>query len=296
MPRERQTVDAAIARVAARQHGVVSRAQLRAAGLAPSAIERRVLSARLHRVHRGVYALAPPPHHPFTGHHAALLACGDEAVLSHASAAALWRIAPAWPEQPEVSVPRSRRSVAGVTLHRTRSLPPDQTTRRHGFPTTTVERTLLDLAETTGTDELVRALGEAQYLRLTTHRRLTRLLDASPGRHGVKLLRDLLHDGGATHSQLEARFLALIRHARLPAPEVNARIGPYRVDFLWRERRMIVETDGWQAHGTRTAFERDRRRDAELAARGFRVLRVTSRQLEREPVATVAAVAGALAA
>jgi very-short-patch-repair endonuclease len=112
-------------------------------------------------------------------------------------------------------------------------------------------------------------------------------LTPRPGRRGAGALRDLLagHDAGSTRtrSELEERLLALCRRRRLPAPEVNATIAGFEADFVWRERRVIVETDGWRAHGTRAAFERDRRRDADLVAAGWRLLRVSHERLQREP-------------
>jgi len=156
---------------------------------------------------------------------------------------------------------------------------------------TSPERTLVDLAATAAPDDLERAVNEAQVLRL-----LGRGIGPDD-RPGHAALRAALGAHGTTVSSSEAerRLLALIRAAALPRPRTNVRVGRFEVDMLWPEQRLIVEVDGFAAHGTRAAFERDRVRDAELQARGYRVLRITWRQIEREPHAVVARLAAALA-
>jgi very-short-patch-repair endonuclease len=123
------------------------------------------------------------------------------------------------------------------------------------------------------------------------------LVRASAGRPGVRALRAICGESRRlTRSGAERRFLSLLRESHLPLPETNAKLAGHEVDFIWRGARLVVETDGWAAHSSRTAFERDRRRDAELAARGFQVIRVTWRQLATEPAGTLALLARALAA
>jgi very-short-patch-repair endonuclease len=157
-------------------------------------------------------------------------------------------------------------------------------------------RTLLDLAAMVPIRDLERAVDEARIRRLVRPRQLLDVLDRSPGRRGAGTLRRLLDgDPTLTGSEAETRLLALLRAAGLPPTAVNARLGHYEVDFLWREQRLLVEVDGYAYHGTRAAFERDRARDADLQARGYRVMRVTWRQLVDQPEALIARIAQALA-
>ena len=168
-----------------------------------------------------------------------------------------------------------------MIIHRA-ALPAADVTTKHGIPVTTPARTLTDLADVLPRRRLERALDEAAYLRLDLSD-----LQPRPGRRGRGVLASVLrrHEPGTTRtrSELEERMLVLCEGFRLPAPEVNNSIEGYTVDFLWREQRLIVETDGWGAHGTRSAFERDRRRDGDLLAAGWRVLRISHARLEREP-------------
>jgi predicted transcriptional regulator of viral defense system len=291
--------DRSIAALAARQYGLVTRAQLRTLGLSDTAVSKRAAAGRLHRVHRGVYAVGHRVLPARGAWMAATLACGDGAVLSHAAAAALWELRPSDGAVVDVTVPSAgARRRPGLRIHRDPRLAADEVAHRHGVPVTRVERTLLDLATTLPPRGLQRALDEAAVsgrLDLT-------LLDAVIARHGghhrAAKLRAALdaHRPGTTltRSALEERFLALCHRHDLPRPTVNAGVAGLEVDFLFAPARLVVETDGWRFHGTRTAFERDRRRDATLTLRGYRVLRFTHRQLEHEPAAVAATVAAAL--
>jgi very-short-patch-repair endonuclease len=254
--------DALAARIAGRQHGVISAAQLLAAGLSRRAIQVRLQTGRLHRVFRGVYAVG----HGNLTHQgrsmAAVLACGDSALLSHRSAAMLWGLLKGKEGAVDVTVPgiggRKRRQ--GIRVHRSTSLTPKAATIRQGIPTTTPARTILDLRRVADRRILEDAVGEAEIRRLPIGR--------LPG---------LLHE--PTRSRLERRFLRLCKRHALAKPEVNFEIGPYEVDFLWPDRKLIVETDGWESHGTPSAFEADRARDAYLESLGYRVVRFTYRQV-----------------
>jgi very-short-patch-repair endonuclease len=200
-------------------------------------------------------------------------------------------------QRPEVTVIRRDPRPRGVRVHRVRALHPNETTNLKHIPITTPARTLLDLASVLPRRQLEQALAEALRRRLTNPPALHSLLARRSGRPGVPNLRRLLEDDPAfTRSELEERFLALIREAGLHAPEVNTRLGPYEIDFLWPEQRLAVELDGWSWHADRKAFEDDRRRDADLLARGYRVVRVTWRQIADEPIAVVARIAALLAA
>jgi very-short-patch-repair endonuclease len=192
---------------------------------------------------------------------AAVLVCGDGAVLSHGSAAALWQIVPRNEVAlVDVSVPtragRARRNE--IRLHRPETLRSSDCTRRTGIPVTTPARTLADLRRLLSPAQFSSAVREAEFRRLPI---------GNPGR------------GDNARSELEARMLALCRHHRLPQPEVNASVDRYIVDFVWADRSLIVEIDGWESHRTRSAFEEDRARDARLAVLGYETIRFTWRQV-----------------
>ena len=275
--------DVLVARLAARQHGVVGVEQLMAAGLDDAAVWRRVQAERLHRVHRGVYAVG---HARLTREGrwlAAVLACGAGAVLSHISVAALWGLRPTAAARIDVTVPRERRprSTRAIAVHRPRR-PPDVTVHQ-GIPVTTPTQTLIDLASVLPRPAMQQALEAAERLRLLN------LADLPP-----KLQRLAGDVDTSVRSSLETRFLALCRDHGLPKPLVNTVVEGYEVDFCWPAERLIVEADSHEYHGTRAAFERDRERDTALTAAGWRVMRVTHRRLEkpREVAALLARVVG----
>jgi very-short-patch-repair endonuclease len=193
---------------------------------------------------------------------------------------------------------RSNRSRLGIRLHRARSLDPKDVRHREGIRLTAPARTLIDLAQFISRRDLERAYEEAQVLNLVRRTELRAALERVPGRHGSPAIRALLDQASPpalTRSEGEARLLVLLRAADLSPTEVNARIGRYEVDFLWRRERLVVEVDGFAYHGNRAAFERDRLRDADLQAAGHRVIRVTWRQIENKPEALIARLAQALA-
>jgi predicted transcriptional regulator of viral defense system len=202
-------VDRAIASLAAAQHGVVAWRQLREAGLGCGGIELRVRRGRLHRVHRGVYAVGHVRLTPRGRWAAVVLACGDGAVLSHRSAAALWGFRASAASVIDVTVPsragRARR--AGITIHRTGALSASEVTLRDGISVTTPARTLLDLAEVVPRRSLERAIEEAERLRLFDLRALEHVLRANPGRTGIRPLAAVLeeHHIGTTLTRTRAR-------------------------------------------------------------------------------------------
>ena len=164
---------------------------------------------------------------------------------------------------------------------------------RDGLRLTAPARTLLDLAGLLTDRELERAVDEALVLKLTTHKHLTQAVGRSKGRRGARSLRALLDRAAGptfTRSEAEQRLRRLLRDAGLPAAEANVKVGPYEVDMLWRAERLVAEVDGYAFHSTRSAFERDRARDADLQARGLRVLRFTWRQIVDQPAVVVARV------
>src|SRR4051794_29307779 len=253
----------ALATIAARQHGVLTSAQLAAAGVGQRAVSRRVADGRLGRLHRGVFLLGP-----LTGARtkemAAVLACGATAVLSHRSAAGLWGLLRAWYGLPEVTVTDGRsRGRPGLRVYRTTRLDPRETRRREGVPVTAPARTLLDIASLVSERDLARAVEEAQVLRLVTPHVLATIAGCGrPGSAALRAALNLQHEPSLTRSEAEIAFLQLVRDAGLPAPETNVNVLGHEVDFLWREQKLIVEVDGFAYHSSRQAFERDRRRDA----------------------------------
>jgi very-short-patch-repair endonuclease len=288
---------AAIARV---QRGRVARRQLVAAGISPATVTRLVLRGQLLPLHRGVFAvghLAPAEWGPET---AALLAVREGAALSHGSAARLWDLSPAGFGDGVVHLVVSESKgaqLAGVLVHRTRILERRDVRVHLGLPVTSPASTLLDLAGVLTQRQLEFAFDQAVVSRIMRPSQMLEVLARSRGRHGHGALLKLAETERAptlTRSEAEERFLALIRSAQLPEPQVNARIHGYEVDFLWREQRLVVEIDGYRYHSTRRAFEHDRRKDATLHAAGLGTMRITWRQLEAEPLAVVARLAAAL--
>jgi very-short-patch-repair endonuclease/predicted transcriptional regulator of viral defense system len=282
-------LDVALADLARRQWGVVSLAQLRALGLGSRAVQLRAETGRLRRVHRGVYAVGGAVL-PREGRWlAAVMACGPGAVLSHLSAAVHWNLLQYDAPQPHVSAPASREGAPGIRLHRTRSLDAQDTTRHQGIPTTTVHRTLLDLAATVRSDHLERALAQAERLQLYDHRAVESVLARSSGHRGRAILeRAVASDPQFTRSELEARMRRLAREHGLPRPVFNISLAAhdhqlYEVDCYFPTHRLVVETDGWDTHRTRQGFEADRAKDAALTAAGYVVLRFTWRQLRYDP-------------
>jgi very-short-patch-repair endonuclease len=289
------TPDARAAAVASRQHGVATRRQLEAAGFDSKTITRRVRKGQLHRIHRGIYAVghrAPSWHGRWM---AAVLACGDGAVLSHHSAAALWELLKPIEGAIHVSAPTTSGRVArrGIHLHRCPSLSPSRepssspsylhqeggrgrrlTTHRHHIPVTTIQRTIDDLRASTllPSHLLRRAIRQAEFKGVHLE--------------GV--------ESDRTRSDLETAFLDLYRRHHIPPPEVNVKLGRWEVDFLWRDERLVVETDCFLYHRGSVAFEDDHVRDLDLRTAGFTVLRFTDEQLEDEPDRIAADLAAAL--
>jgi very-short-patch-repair endonuclease len=289
--------DLRVAEVAARQGGVVSMDQLRAAGLSEGTIRYRVRNRRLIRLHRGVYAVGHSQLTALGWRWAAVLACGgpERAALSHRSAAAVWDLLPS-PTKFDVSTLANARSTPKIRVHR--GLRPDDVARKEALPLTTLARTLVDLATILTPHQTERVVHRAEHLRLLDMRSLNEQLARARGRRTNTLraaLRTLeTNEPDVTRTEIEERFLALVLNAGLPRPEVNAIVGPYEVDFLWRDHNLVVETDGRATHFTLKAFEEDRRRDAQLSMLGFRTLRFTWRQVTDEPAFVAEVLRGSL--
>jgi very-short-patch-repair endonuclease len=247
--------------------------------LGDDAIDWRVRRRRLHRVHQGVYVVGYP-HLSRNGHFmAAVLACGDQAALSHFSAAVLWGLL-STEGKVHVTAPTCRRR-SGLVVHRA-ALGGEELRKRAGIRVTAPARTLIDLADIAPRRTLERAIDEAEYLRLDCTG-----LAPRHGRRGSGTLSSVLavHRPGSTRTRslLEELFLDLCDQRGLPRPEVNVHIEGYECDFVWREQRLIVETDGGAAHGTTRAKRRDPLRDGDLMIAGWRVWRISYERLLREP-------------
>lgn len=288
MRKQRARPDQNIARIAARQHGVVTFAQLLGVGLIPSTIHSRVRAGRLHRVFRSVYAVGHPGLSNEGRWLAAVLAVGDGAVLSHRSAAEHLGLLPIGrgPVHVTVAGDGGRRKRAGIIVHRSSSLTRGVVVVRDGIAMTNAERTLADLRRAEPPEIVAKAMREANF-------RGWGLGSDGEGGNGRRGHADWVagREAGVRageRSVFEKRFLRFCARRRLPGPEVNVQIGSFTVDFLWRSARLVVETDGWKAHRGRQAFEDDRARDLYLRSRGLEVLRFSWRQLNDDP-ATIAA-------
>jgi very-short-patch-repair endonuclease len=285
---EKSQWDAAIARLADRQHGVVATWQLLALGLSHQDIYYRGRVGRLHRIHRGVYAVG---YRTLTRHGhwmAAVLAYGPDAVLSHRSAAALWGMGPGFWKF-EVTTPDARRSRKGFRAH-TATLHPDDITTHDGIPSTSVARTILDLAAPLNQDALAHLIEAADRRERFDLRALDRAIARRPRAAGVVRVRNVLaaYRGTAdTRSKLERDFRALIAKAGLPEPQYNVLLAGLTVDVYWPQWKLVVELDGEPYHNNPRAFEDDRIRDAILQKADIRVLRVTGDRLDNHPRAVV---------
>jgi predicted transcriptional regulator of viral defense system len=281
-------LEAKIARLAERQHGVVGLDQLRELGISASGVRSRVAAGRLHRVHSGVYAVGHSLLSRRAHWTAAVLACGPGAVLSHRDAADLIGLRPCSRRRIDVTVRgRARRRRAGIDVHTSRHLDPADVTTVDGIPCTTVARTLVDLAEVLSRREVERAVERAEILRQFDLSALNAIRGRTPTRRGASMIASILREYTAeapTKNELEKRFLSLCDDVGVPRPQVNVWVelpgGGVEVDFLWEREGLIVETDGWETHGTKVAFERDRERDIRLRLAEWNPVRITWRRIE----------------
>jgi hypothetical protein len=271
-----------IARIAARQHGVVSTNQLRGLGLDRSWVRRRVEGGLLHKVHVGVYAVGRPGLSLRGRYLAGVLAGGPGTVLSYRAGAELWGLRPNSAGRVEITVPRGRAGPAGVTVHRTRVLAPQDVTVRDGIPVTSVARTLLDLAAVLKPSDLEVAVDRAERLGLFDLNAVVDVLNRANGRKGAKTLRSVVaaYRISTQKSVLEVDFKELIASApRIRTPIFNALIdgetGTHEVDAYWPAERLAVQLDSFAFHRTRRDREKDAASDADLELAGERVTRLT---------------------
>jgi very-short-patch-repair endonuclease len=292
--------------LASRQHGVMTRDQLLGLGLTRRAIEHRLRNGRLHRLPqqkhcwRGIYLVGRPDLTRRGVWMAAVLAAGPGALLSHRSAAALWAIRTE-PNQAEieVTVPATGRRPPGLRVHRRGSLGEADRVVHQGIPVTTPVRTMIDLGTCLTAPQLEAAVNEADKLDLIDPETLRTALENRPGLPGAAGLRRVLDRRTfvLTESELERRFLPLVRRARLPRPQTGVRVNGFKIDFYWPELGLVVETDGLRYHRTPAQQARDRERDQAHTAAGLTPLRFTHAQVAFESdrvVATLTAVAARL--
>jgi hypothetical protein len=288
-----------LAELAKKQHGVVSVRQLLGPlGYSQSAVRRAVSVGRLHRLHRGVYAVGYS-RVPTAGLClAAVLASGPEALLSHASAAWLWEISRRGPAPFEVTSPQPRRPRPPLRLHHARNLTVEDRYVIDNIPVTSLARTYLDLAATVPHHALERSLDSGEQCGLFDLGPVEAVLARNAGHPGAGRLRRALgiyRPLNVLRSGLEGCFLERVRKAGLPEPSTNITVGGYELDVYWPEERFVVELDVYETHGTHAAFENDRLRQEDLLLLGIGMIRVTGPRFDREPQAVIERVARLLA-
>jgi hypothetical protein len=284
---ETRSRDRVIADLARTQHGVVAHWQLVALGLGPDAIQRWVRNWRLHRIHRGVYALGHRAVSSLGYAMAAALAYGEGALVGYRSASWLWDVLDDTRQVIDVVAVAKRQGRRGICFHSTASLHPDDVAERHGIPVTSLARTLLDIAEVVPRRRLVYALERAEKARVFDLNEIQALMARSRGRRGLKALtaaiRAIEPEALYSHDGLERLFIDFCRRRGLDLPAMNASVEGFTVDALWPDRKLIVELDSWEHHKSRRSFEEDRRRDALLGFAGYRIVRVTAHMLRTGP-------------
>lgn len=283
-------------RLALRQYGHVTRAQLVELGLAERRIDRWIEAGRLIRVHAGVYAVGLAREDAVARAAAAVLACGPGALLSHTSAAALWGLGPEWPRWPQVTLPSGDRRPPGIQVHRCSTLARADRRRQRLIWVTSVARTILDIAPGLGERRLRRIVNDALVADLLRPSTLAELLDRCPKHPGAKRLRPFADDDEPTKSELEDSFAEFVKRHGLPVPRTNFRVAGVERDIVYERERVIVELDGWRFHRSRASFEADRERDAVALAAGFVTVRLTWRRVHGVPAVEAARLREILAA
>jgi len=269
------SVELEVARIAAGQHGVVTMRQLLVAGMSRTGVRRRVEKGLLHRQHRGVFRVGHRAPSTEADYLAAVLACGERAILSGWAAAFIYGLFKRAAPRPEVTTPTDRR-IPGVLTHRNRHLHVDAATTYRGIPITAVPRTVVDLAATLSLDALARACHEAQVRHRITGPMVDAVLARRPNVTGAGKLREIFHgEVRTTLSKLERDFLSVLQAAGLPLPQTNRLAGGRYVDCRWPEHQVTVELDSYRYHHTRHAWNQDRRRAREARARGDEFRRYT---------------------
>lgn len=278
-----RTVERELDRLATRSHGIVTRAQLSAAGITRSEIDHRLRTGALVPVHRGVFRVGYRAPSTEADYLAAVWACGEGAVLCGPAAAYLLGLL-ADRRPPAEVMTRTERRIPRIRTRRTRRLDALDVMTWRGIPVTTVARTLVDLAAVVRSGLLARACHEAGIHHRTTPADVEAVLRRRPTSPGAAKLRAILGgDERVTLSTLERRFLELLRETRLPLPETNRRAGGRRVDCRWPSQSLTIELDGYRFHNSRHAWEQDRRREREARARGDEFRRYTWGDVVEDP-------------
>jgi very-short-patch-repair endonuclease len=278
-----RTVEEKLALMAAKQHGVVTRAQLLEAGVSSKEIKSRTRAGALLHEHRGVYRVGHRAPSVEATYLAAVFAAGEGSVLSGRAAAHLWGLVKGPPPPAVVLTPTERR-IEGVRTRRSRRLDAGDVTVFNAIPVTTVSRTLVELGAELSVDALARACHEAGVRHGVTPKAVNAILERRPNSPGARNLRRIM-DGEVrvTLSKLEGRFLERMRAEKFPLPITNRPAGGRRVDCRWPEHRLTVELDGYQFHNSRHSWEQDRIREREARARGDDFRRYTYRDVFEEP-------------
>jgi very-short-patch-repair endonuclease len=276
-------VEKVLARIGTSAHGVVPRRELFGAGVTAAEIEQRLRTGALIREYPGVYRVGHRAPSLEARYLAAVLACGEGALLSDRAAGFLFGAIKGLAPPPEVTAPTERR-IKGIKTHRSRNMDPRDATTFRGIPITTLARTLVDLAAVLDPDDLARAFHEAEVRHGTTPGQVEAVLERRPKSRGAAKLRAVLRgDTPVTLSKLEKRFLVLLREAGLPAPRTNRPAGGYRVDCRWPAHKLTVELDSYRYHHSRHAWEQDRLREREARARGDEFRRYTWADVHEHP-------------
>ena len=282
-----RTVDQRIAKIAARRRGIVTRRQLLAAKIAKKAIDQRLEKGLLILEHRGVYRVGHAPANIESTYMAAVVAAGDGAALSGQAAGHLMKLLNGAPPPPEVTASTERR-IKGLETKRDRRLDHREIWIYDGIPCTTAARTLVDLAATLSEDDLARAVHEASVRYRTTPKQVEAALARRPNAKGSAALRRVLRgDTKLALSRLERRFLELLEENDLELPSTNENVDGRLVDCRWPARKLTIELDGYRYHGTRHAWEQDRKRERQARKRGDDFRRFTWGDVFEEPEALI---------
>ncbi len=275
-----------MARLAARQHGLVTHRQLLRLGFSSGKIGRSSRAMRLHRVHRGVYSVGHAVISDRGRCLAAAMTCGRGAVVSHQAAAWLWRLVPSCPRLIDVTIPRHGGKRSEVALHHSSTLVPEEHGKFGPLPATALPRTLLDLAATTSPRLTWSAIDRAERQDLLDLAEIDAMLKRRHGHRGAARLRKVLsiyREPGFYRARSERLLQRIAKNAGLQAPAFNTWVEKWEVDAYWAEERFAVEVDGWEAHRTRRAFEDDRLRREEMKLAGIDVFPISARRIEQRP-------------
>ncbi len=298
-------IGVSVADLAARQHGLVTRNQLRSIGMSPGAIGHWASTGRLHRVHLGVFAVGHRALSDRARLLAAVMACGSGAALSHIHAALLWDLLPPWREveltPTHVTVPRGsgRGRRPGIVIHRA-ALPATELRALDRIPICSAARTVLDCAEASSARDFERLVDQAITGDRVTRLELDAMASAHRTRRGAAAIRRLLDAAerfdSVTDSELEEEFIRVVRGAGLPIPALGQRLAGMKVDAMWRAERVVAELDGYRWHRTRFRQDADRQREARVRQLGWIPLRYSATQVFDTPLAVIADLAAVLVA